>query len=83
MFWLKKITCHKRKFQTPSFLVAPACLEAERPIFSPWRLFVCLCVFGQEVTSSWGHNKRGHHRDTTGSAWGQHKIRSSEQSYEC
>ena len=34
---------------------------------------VCLCACGQEVTSSWGHHKGRHHRDTTRSPWGHHK----------
>ena len=45
----------------------------------------CVCVLVCLWTGSdiiLGH-KRGNHRDTTGNAWGQHKMRSSEQSYEC
>ena len=59
------------------------CLFTSRATYLSSHNGVCLCTCGQEVTSSRGHHKRTHHGDIAGSAWGQHKIRSLEQSYEC
>ena len=75
-------------FEMDLFLVALACLQAERLIFSPWCVLVCMhvCVL---VDRKWHHLGDNTKRDITGtlqevlgdctkgdimeSAWGQHK----------